>query len=238
MAEYMRPYALTLVIICLLPFTVYAQDELNHELVNQSRIKRPVVKVAVTSIINYSEALLPVAVEYRFNRVLSAEAEIGVPLFFNTLSYSNNNGTSKRLHSDIKYRANTRFYFAPKAENAGFIGLDGSLRKQQYTLYNGTYFGSYGYKNSYASMDLNKSVYTLNVIVGMQANISRRVFAEIFSGLGVKDVRVDRSNVTGFIPGREEYKFHIGLPVGEGEDRNMGGSFINIPFGLKFCYRL
>lgn len=235
--RYMKITLLTLA-VCFLHTIVLAQDDLSHEIINSSRIKRPVVKAAVTSIVNYSEALLPIAVEYRINRVVSAEVEIGIPLFFNAIIYKNSNGTTKDLHSDIKYRANLRGYFPSQADNAGFIGIDGSMRKQKYTLHNGEYFGSYGYKNSYATMDISKTVYTLNLIVGMQANISRRLFAEIFSGLGVKEVQVTKGNITGFVQGREENKFHIGLPVGEGEDRNLGGRFINIPFALRICYRL
>ncbi len=236
----MKHVFLTLSLVSVLISVAKAQtDEIDHAAINDSRIKLPVVKVAISHIINFSEALLPLAVEYRFNRIVGAEVEIGIPLFFNTLTYKSSSGPMKDLNSDMKLRADVRFYFVSEADNAGYIGLDGSFRKQQYTLTNAEYYDASGYQNSFVSADINKIVYTVNVIVGMQANISRRLFAEMQTGLGFKGVEVQRSNIEYIGKGQYPHKFRWEIPIGEGEDKIAGQSgFINIPFAVRLCYRL
>lgn len=213
----MKHVFLTLSLVSALAAIANAQtDEIDHSAINDNRIKRPVVKTAISHIINFSEALLPVAVEYRFNRLVSAEVEIGVPLFFNALIYKSESGPTKDLHSDIKLRADVRFYFVSDADNAGYIGLDGSFRKQRYTLTNAEYYDANGYLNSFASADIDKIVYTANVIVGMQANISRRVFAEVQAGLGFKGVEIERSNMVYLGKGQYPHPFRWEIPIGRG----------------------
>lgn len=227
-------------LILLSHLTVFAQiDDMDHTAINRSRINRPVVKVGIGHIINFSEALLPVAVEYRFGKVVGAEMEIGVPLFFNTLIYRSSTGPVKDLDADIKFRGNLRFYVPSESENTVYIGIDGSLRNQKYQLKNGEYYDASGYLNTFSSAVVQKSVYTANVIVGMQANISRRLFAEIQAGLGYKGVAVERSNVSGNTRGQSPFNFRWQIPVGEGEDKIASkAGFINIPFALRICYRL
>lgn len=236
----MRPLFIILCFMTILPFNTYAQeDELDHVAINSGRVRRPVVKAGIAHIINFSEALVPVALEYRFSRVISGEVELGIPLFFNTLIYKSSSAPVKTLQQDFKYRANVRFYFPSEADNAVYVGLDGSMRHQKYKLENAEYYDASGYLNSYASADIQKLVYTANVIVGMQTNITKRMFAEIQAGLGFKGVEVERSNVVGNGRGQYPFPFRWEIPIGQAEDKIASqAGFLNVPFALRLCYRL
>lgn len=231
---------LTLSFIILLNMNCSAQDdEPDHIAINNSRIKRMAVKIAISNFATASEALLPIGVEYRFGKVVSAGAELGIPLFFNVFSYKNDSGPQKKLYGDIRYRADLRFYFVSDAENAGYIGLDGTLRNQKYKITDGEYYDRSGYKLHFSSADIAKTVYTCNIIIGTQANISRKVFIELQSGLGLKVVEVMRTNVAGLHRRTVPFTNHIDIPVGRGEDRIEKESMIvNFPFALKICFRV
>lgn len=234
----MKPYFVCLLLF--IPIFSYCQDdELDHVTINQSRIKRPVLKMGIGHIINCSEALLPIGVEYRLNKVVAVEGEVGVPLFFNTLAYTSTTGPQKKLHSDIKYRADVRFYAVSETDNTLYIGLDGSLRLQRYTITDGFFFDHNGVQKSFSSADVHKKVYTANFIIGTQSNISRKLFVEIQAGFGFKGVTLKRSFASPPGGGGEPFKFRWEIPIGRAEDKILDESgFINIPFALRVCYTL
>lgn len=239
----LRLYSLAFFLIINVP--LFAQDGDNDEAINYGRIGRPAIKMAITNIINFSDALLPVGVEYRFHKWFGVSGEVGIPLFFNTLAY-NTSGSEKKLHSDFRLRTELRAYFNPNADgDLAFIGIDGAWRRQGYQLLNGTFVGvgfdEYGDQKqfSYTSMDVKKSVYTAHVIAGMQSNLSTRLFVELHTGLGIKHVRMEKTNINGLSDAESLSKFAWLFPVGRTEDR-MGDNtrFISIPLAVKFCYRL
>lgn len=236
----MRLLFITLCFMTILPFSTYAQeDELDHVAINSERVRRPVVKAGIAHVINFSEALLPVALEYRFGRVISGEVELGIPLFFNTLIYRTSSAPVKTLQADLKYRANVRFYFPSETDHAAYIGLDGSMRHQKFKLENAEYYDESAYRHTFTSVDVRKMVYTANIIVGMQANVSKRMFVEIQAGLGYKGVEVERSNIVGDERGQYPFTFRWEIPIGKAEDKIASqAGFFNIPFALRLCYRL
>ncbi|MCB0698914.1 MAG: hypothetical protein KDC11_03665 [Chitinophagaceae bacterium] len=221
----------------LLLFSIISNaQELDHESANASRIGRVAVKADIANIINFSEALFPVAIEYRFIKWVSVSGEIGIPLFFNTLAYSATQKTKKNLHSDIRYGAELRLYFPPGEEIATYFAVSGTLRLQDYSLRNGHYFSRTGYKHTYDYADIKKTVRMINTLMGMQTNISHRVFVEVQFGIGYKEVLLNRSNIINDVNTYEEFKFNWGLPIGEAEDRVYEkGSVIAFPLALKFC---
>lgn len=238
----MKHLTFTLLLLVIVSMVANAQDdEMDHYEINNSRIKRPVIKADISQIINFSEALLPLAIEYRFGKVVSAEVEVAVPMFFNTLIYKSASGPVKDLNSDMKFRADLRFYFISESEtdNAAYVGIDGSFRKQQFKLSNGEFYNEYSHVMTFSSADIDKIVYTANVIVGMQVNLSGRLFVEMQAGLGFKSVEVERSNISGLGNGQQSFSFFGEKPIGQAEDKIASKArVINIPFAVRLCYRL
>lgn len=225
-----------------LPLLSYGQShKFDHVDVNDSRIKRPVLKLNLGSIISVDEALLPVGVEYRWGRRISTSAEVGIPLFFNTFSYKNSEGAQKDMSFDIRYGFDFRCYFELESENVLFLSLTSSARQQKYKVTDGEYYGV-RYYYEFKSVDINKWTYTINFMSGTQVNITRKLFFEIQSGLGIEYITLGRSNFIGqkVVGYYNSYEGHPSpIPWGKGVDRLTDNSFmINIPVAIRFCYTL
>jgi len=199
------------------------------------------LKVAPTAVLSFNEVLLPVAIEKRFaNSRLGISVELGIPLFFNTLSgYTGERkypgGVRKHLHFDGRLRADLRYYYIPLKKWNAYIGADGWVRKQQFELNNGSYINN-TYYYYYASANMDKTVYGTSVITGVQAPLSKRILLELQGGIGAAFIAIQRSNVTDL---ERHYGTLLNWGVGMGEDRfEHAGTAIFLPWAIRLCYKL
>lgn len=231
-------FHLFILMMCL-PLLSYCQETTSiPNAADSGKIHRLILKTDMANMVNMSEALLPVSLEYRHHNI-GVDFEVGIPLYSNAIIYKDHFKTTndtKELHSDIRYKIGVRRYRKSKSPNILYYGFEISLRTQEYVLRNSGYFTERNFI-SFSSADIRKATYTSNVFVGTQAKITKHFFIEVQGGVGYKRVVVNRENEVIFQAASAVDK--VILPIGEREDNiEKSAGVPNLVFAVRLCYWL
>lgn len=220
----------------LLPCYSYGQDNVAY-----SERLRVLLKITPTNIISSSEAMLPLGVEFKIPySIVGVGVEFGLPLMFNTLNgYASGKAYGdKQLKRDFRLRGDVRWYYSKDSKWNGYLGGDIWYRRQNFEMNKGQYYYSHSNIVYFNHADVEKSVFAINAITGVQAPISKRISLELQGGIGIAFLTVMRRNVTG----RDTTNYYSTLThwaVGAGEDEiTRDGMTISLPWAIRLCYKL
>ncbi len=209
---------------------------------------RTLLKVyPLAPIASFYEALLPLSVEHKTaNGRFSTNFELGIPLFYRTLSDYNKagwqHGNPKQLKMDGRLRVDARVYLTPRFNRSWYAGIDVWYRHQSYKANYMGYHAPHSWNAMYLpeSADVKKNVTSLAVIWGFQRHFTKRFTLELQTGVGAKYIQIDRSNIVGQTVYYNQYPLlSESFYIGEDEDAvNYSVWNLSLPWAVRLCYNL
>jgi hypothetical protein len=188
-----------------------------------------------TDILSPYGALLPIGITYYFEKRFSVNADVAIPLFFNTLGILGENYRIKKTKSDIALHGDIKWYPKIKHTRRLFVGLEITFRQQHFAKASASLY----YANWYSllNLDAHKTTVGVGAFFGSEFRLKQRWLLEGKVGVGFRNVNMSHN----FDPTGKYYKsgkfYNPNIPPKENEIGD-NATTVYIPLALTFKYLL